>query len=76
MKSHINKTTDVIYYIAYNEDKSIIHVGELSTNRQVSTGQPYLEIYNTIEDLRTAHGDQVIDLLNNNEDSIDFEETE
>jgi len=64
MKNYTNETSEIKYTIAYNGDKSVIHVNELQPNQQISTGQPNLDIYDTKEELGTAHGQVAVDMLN------------
>ena len=63
MTNYYNDTQDVKYTIAYNGDKTVMHVNELQPNQEISTGQPSLDIYDTEEELRNNHGQEAIDIL-------------
>jgi len=38
------------YWIAYNEDKNVIHYGVTEVGQQTSSGQPLFEIFDTEEE--------------------------
>jgi len=42
-----------MYYIAYNEDKSIVHAGEILEGNQLVTAQPILEEFYDETDWKT-----------------------
>ena len=42
-----------MYYIAYNEDKSIVHAGEILEGNQLVTAQPILEEFYDEEEWKT-----------------------
>ena len=42
-----------MYYIAYNEDKSTIHVGKVLEGNQIVTAQPILEEFYAETDWKT-----------------------
>jgi len=43
-------TTEDTWFIARNEDLTIIHYGYASANTEIDTGQPVIEEFNNVED--------------------------
>lgn len=50
MEEYKNTTTENKYYLAHN-GQDIFHNGELLPLQVVATGQPFLEIFNTEQEL-------------------------
>lgn len=69
-KEHFNNTEAVKYFVSYSEDKSVLHVGEIHKGNLVSTGLDHLDIYDTIEEIVSAHGQEVADKLNQDSEEV------
>jgi len=64
MENYRNTTQESKFAVAYSNDKSIIHTSEINPGQQISTGQSNLDIYDTLEQLGAVHGQEVVDMFN------------
>jgi len=56
METYKNDSGEEKYYVARNDDKSVLHIGELNEGMEISTGQPILEIYSTKQEIIDIYG--------------------
>lgn len=52
-KGYKNTTDSTKYYIAYNNNLTIIYFDDVPLNQEVNTGLDNFELYNTLDELKT-----------------------
>lgn len=64
METFKNNSRSSKYYVARNENSTVIHAGKLNPGQVVTTGQSILEIYETKEEPLDIYGGLVEEFLN------------
>ncbi len=67
----MTKITEECYWIAFSDDKTKVHYGQLTSGRVVSTGQPNVEKFETEDEWKTRLTELGVELEDNSNDETE-----